>query len=218
MKYKIILVTILISCSCNQEKNNNKRIEVEIIKKDTTLSEKEICKILSDSDIIDLSYVKEHFKDCYTSGISSHKERSNLYFKMDDDYFLGQYNFPYNGEDKKACWMSAQLMIYNNEKPWNYENNTDIFVEITVNNPGIFLFGQIEVTSSLDNVKSKLGEPYREYKDVFIYKFESQNLVVILKIQNNQVICFRAGRYNNEALLNIKSYLPLLLDEMGECE
>lgn len=214
MKYTIILLIILISYSCNQVKNNNKRTEIEITTKDTVILEKEICKRLFNSDIIDLSFIKEHFKDGYTSGISSNKKRSNLYFKMDDDYFLGQYNFPYNGKDEKACWMSAQLMVYNNEKPWNYENDTDIFVETTVNNPGIFLFNQIEVTSSLNEVKLTLGEPYKKYEDFFIYKFDSQNLLTILKIQNKEVVCFRAGRYNNDVLLNIESYLPLLLDEI----
>ncbi|MDL2306150.1 hypothetical protein LJC72_12580 [Bacteroides sp. OttesenSCG-928-D19] len=168
-------------------------------------------------EVVNCFCIKKKFEDFYTSGIGR-KKREPLYIKPYESGFYGGYNLLSSGE-KDECWCSGQMIIYNHEYPWMYDNKTDYFIEITVYNSGIPVFGSIEIGSTKNLLEQTIGTKYCKKKDnLIIYKLDSLNIIALFYIQNDKIGAFRLGRYKSEVLLNIDNYIEDLSNQVEPCE
>ncbi len=113
----------------------------------------------------------------------------------------------------KTCdnFIHAELVVFNDENPWYYNNTTDIFIEMNTHSSGLPIFG-IEVGDSKEKLSNQFGSPDWKYKNVWIYKIAGKtNSLAFFCIRHNGVAWMQFGFYNPAIIENPLNYVTTLL-------
>jgi len=205
----IILAVCLVSCNLkNETKKDNVEITGDSLRQDTAnISKSKDLDFLPPFDVMKL---KQEFEDMVTSTFVSNSD-SKIYARPKEKGYYGKYYLSKYYEIDNEVYMSGSLTIFNDSLPWIYDNKSDIFIELTAEYPGIFIFDKIEVGSDISLVDDYLGKPFFKKDNITIYNYVSTHLIALFKIENNKIMWFRCGYYSDEVINNIEKHLPSLL-------
>jgi hypothetical protein len=196
------------NCNIKHPVKNSIALEKRITNSNTSEhAEKYQDKLLKLKRPFDLNKLKEKYKNYSTSTFLNNKD-SKFYFKPEDHGFFGLYGIVNEYADFEVI---GCLTVFNNETPWNYDNNTDRFIEIYAIKKGIVVFDSIEVGKNFQILINQLGEPTLKLNDYFIYYDKSQT-IAIFKIVNKEIVWFKIGKYNSFILNNFNENIKYLLE------
>lgn len=174
--------------------------------------EKEKLSYLEQTDTppFDLNNLKEKYDrfDGFTSGMVPASECKQFY-RPAEEGFYGGYNLL---EPNAEPGFDGRIIVFNNEYPWYYVNDTDIFIELTAYNPDIVIFENIHVAMAETALKDKLGEPYYDKDGILLYVAKNKNLIAMFKILNSKVKWIRVGYYKDDVLEAPEAYFNILTD------
>lgn len=160
--------------------------------------------------IIDLNKIIEQYQKYSIKGVLK-KEMSAIYYQPDKEesfirYFLIADSIIHN---MPAGDILGTLVIYEVKKS---NHNFFDFIEISTDVPGLPIYNNIEVGTSLSSLKHKLGEPYTVIENIYIYRDDDTLIISLFKIEDNKIKWYKAGRYNKEILADINSNIQVLLN------
>ena len=170
-------------------KEEQKPIEMDSVVQNIVIDTMENVK----AQIIDVYTTKMKYMKYYTSTFLT-AEESKIYHKPNKNGYFGSYDL-FQKEENKPIVLLAEMVIFNDEKPWWFENKTDEFIEITIYHKGILLFDSIGVGDSVKKIVSLLGAPIASSEKTKIFKF--RNYFIAVQVKNNVVEILKAGRYNH---------------------
>ncbi|MDL2306151.1 hypothetical protein LJC72_12585 [Bacteroides sp. OttesenSCG-928-D19] len=211
----IFLLSVFYSCTNNSKVVESKANDFSSVESDPAPIE--VNNPWSNIDVIDLIKVKNDYKDRFTSGIENGSFKCKLYMTPYEGGYYGAYNLLSLGK-KKESGLSAYTVIYNSEWPWMYDNNTDIFIEITIYNSDIFVFGEIEVGTNVSVLNKIFGNSLIKNHEFVIYKNKETNLLAVFRIKNDIIITILVGYYKDEVFFDLDKYFPVLIKGLNECD
>lgn len=212
-KYLFIIVIVGITSSCFSNKKKGQDINdyvndsIAVIITDT-LQEPLIEATSIYETPIDMNSVKKKYTEFSTSGILPISESRHLYKPKDKGYF-GRYNLI----EPQSQQIVGNLIIFNDDKEWQYDNQTDIFIEIKATDKGILVFDDIEVGSELSLLQSKLGKPHNSIDNTLIYRDDKLNTIALFEVKNKKISWFKVGLYNDEFYKDIDTNINKLLKQ-----
>lgn len=214
MKYYIFSYAIFVAFILGACINANKERYDTIIETDTVapLLENTPEEALDeDSSIyfnpLNVSQIKKKYEASSTSGILSNS-KSYKYYKPKEDGFYGFYILISEGVESSPL---GQLVIFNDEKPWWYDNATDIFVAVIAVEKGISVFGDLEVGSTELQLENRLGSPYKKNDNLTIYKDDKTKTIALFRLKDKKITWFRIGKYSDAFYHNIDENIHELL-------
>jgi hypothetical protein len=154
------------------------------------------------SDIpVNIDEVKRKYEKHTTSSIVN-KSEWYKYYRPDTVGFYGDYCLINNDENGESPFV-GYLVVFNNSandaKRWYYYNTSDVFIEITVNTPDLYVYGDICVGSDITHLNRRLGKPNIIINNFHIYSDYVQN-VAIFDISERKIRSIRIGRYNENII------------------
>lgn len=190
MRYLIIFCLFIIGCT-ESTNNQSRTIKTQKEQRASSVIEGESDdKIkIQESDRIkqllenplDIFELKEKY---HATSTFMQSQEAKRYFKPSQDGFLGIYIF---GAD--------ELVVFNNEKPWKYNNKTDIFIEVRANTDFVVAFDSVTVGIGVSDLKKQLGYPQVTKGDLFYYH-NGKHTIATFKISGDTIEKFRVGKYN----------------------
>lgn len=195
-------------CACNKSNklNNSPEYDNNLVK-DTCYGEKTTYSFHKINTPINVLDIKSKFSKYSTSTFLNSNE-CLFYFKPDYEGYYGQYNLI--GEKNWQLSQIAILTVYNHEKPWLYNNRTDIFIEILMNSPDYYVFDSIHIGLSSKEVLRFLGKPKMEKENLMIYT-DTVDMIAIFSINSDTISFIKAGRYKKEIFDNLESNIINLI-------
>jgi len=193
-KIFIVFILLVFTFSCNQKKNsvNKENTSEEIISNNNKPIdiEKEY-SLLSES--IDVQKIKSQLNDVTTTLLS--KDDIMHFPNKVKNNFYGSYTL-IKKNSKGNFRRIGNMVVYDSINPHVYEKETDEFIEITLNKPGINLFdGKLKIGMSLAELIKMFGEDYLKKNNSLI--FLKNNKIAFFKIDNNLVTKIKIGVYKN---------------------
>jgi hypothetical protein len=161
----------------------------------------------SDYRILDVFEIKQRCKPYSTSTFLS-KSKTSIYSSHSENGYFGNYTlFTQQKEnDKVEAVYMGEMVIFNTETPWKYDNKTDEFIEILIVNEGILLFENFGVGMPKHLFVEKLGTPLKSTQNVMVFKVGKYYMSIWL--ENDRANKLKAGHYsNNTSELEIITYL-----------
>lgn len=198
----LLLTQIFMGC-CKKNKSSKIASEIEsylTVVSDSAININEGYRVSSlPYSPFNLNDIKKIYERYFTSGIIPNSE--NKIFKKPTNHkgFFGGYSLTTDNND-----LVGALTVFASGNPWNYYNNTDIFIEICTVSDEVILWDKIKVGMPVDKLKEILGEPQIEDSDYLIYK-KNNNLIALFKYAGSNVIWLRVGYYNDEFWIDIDS-------------
>jgi len=112
---------------------------------------------------VDLKAIKALYRNCcFTSTMAS--LRGNFLWKPDTTKgFFGIYTLLRGGT------LAGNLIVYSDVYPWYYENDTDVFVMISVYDSSIVVMDSVQVGRDTTWLKAYLGPPMLWVRDCWFY-------------------------------------------------
>lgn len=188
----LFLILLLISCSGNEKKiKKEPKITINKNNDSITLQKKEanFSELL-----IDVQKIKKQVEVATTTFLS--KKESSIFLNRKENKFYGQYNLFINDKEEIPTKRVGKLIIYDSINPYIYEKNTDEFVEITLDKPGINLYdGKLKIGMSFNELLNVLGEDYIENGNSLIYS--KNNKTAFFKIEKKLVVKLKIGIYRH---------------------
>ncbi|MDR1984724.1 MAG: hypothetical protein LBQ28_07875 [Prevotellaceae bacterium] len=200
----IIICCITSNCSdikkdkINSINNKNELYEVQTDEK---------IKILN-TNPINVKEVKDRFKEFTTSTILNNTQTS-IYYKPDTVGYYGRYYIVEKKEDKYS--IIGTLSIFNSDRIWDYDNISDIFVEIVINGNSLCVYSSIHIGVNKSVLVKMLGNPLKKTKDHYIYV--NDKTIAIFKIIDEKVVWIKIGRYNDDVIENINENIYELINK-----
>lgn len=189
---------------------NDKKSEIEKSLKESTnnitVVKNHKCNMFKLIQPVSVDSLKNKFREYTTSTLLS-DEQVGL-FNIQSNGFYGQYNL-IDKRDNEFKQVGV-LTIYNNTKPWVFDNNTDKFIEIICLEEGIYAFDNIGVGTEVKDLKIKLGNPDLKKGNYMVYH-DAKNIVAIFRIINGKVDWFKVGYYKSEIVYHIENNIELLI-------
>jgi hypothetical protein len=198
-----------VTISCTKKAQNDKDIEVFNQRKKVSIQQDTSTNILRVIKSLDFLKIKKGFEENSTSTYLDNIQ-DKVYFRPQEKGFYGKYTFLKYCEEKSAMIQVGKMIIFNNIKPWEY-NNTDIFIELTVYTSEITALPDIQVGDNISSLYDCLGEPYRMNDDYICYIYEDIGLLMMFMNVEGKISWFKLGYYKREVLENIDNYIALLL-------
>ena len=170
-----ILFVTSTSCLCKNKEKENSTMKMVKIENECTEVVKEQSYSLPDIPI-NVNEVKQKFEKFTTSAFLNRSE-SKYFYKPDSIGFYGRYNLIGNIENEEL-WHIGGLIVFNNEKPWVYDNKSDFFIEIITDMPDLYVYDKINVGSDVSLLIQCLGKPKLIINDFYVYSDDTQNISI----------------------------------------
>lgn len=156
---------------------------------------------------IDLKQLKKRYENSFTSGMLV-ASRSKQFYRPNNKGFYGHYllfsDLPDDGN------LQGHIVVFNDNYPWFYDNDTDIFIELTAYNPNMVVFGDIHVGVSEQKLRAKFGRPDYDKDCVLLYIAKNRKLIAVFKITDNLIEWLKVGYYNDHILNNPEANIGIL--------
>lgn len=163
----------------------------------------------TDISPVDLKRIKKKYDrfDGFTSGMLGNKE-TKMFYRPAKEGFYGFYSLL--GVLHDDYKIDGELIVFNNEYPWYYDNDTDIFIELTAYGFDILVFEDIHVGMTEQKLRTKLGQPYYDKDGVLLYIAKNKKLIAVFKITDNHIEWLKVGYYNDAILNNPEANISIL--------
>ena len=145
------------------------------------------------AQVINVYRLKKSCTPFSTSTYLSVKD-TKIYYRPNNDGYYGMYHL-FKDRDGNVELM-GEMVIFNDEKPWMFENETDEFIEIITSHAEVLIFDTIGVGANVKTLTTAFGTPVDSVGEIKIFK--SRNCFITAKIEDGIIVILKAGFYNEE--------------------
>lgn len=199
-QYIIILLLLVTSCfiywsiNSNTDSQYNDQVQRVLKEKAVKVQKAEVHPFT-----IDVHKIKKRYQKYSTSSFIPKSQILDIYPYYDEKGYFGRYILitdDLGGADLDE--IVGNMVVFNNEKPWLYDNTTDHFVQIIAASKHLNLFKDINVGDSVSTLLKTWGDPWLQNGECLHY--QKEEYICTFYIIGSIISCYRIGVYNNPTI------------------
>ena len=156
---------------------------------------------------VNVSAVKKKYEGLTTSTILDISS-SRHFYKPDSIGFYGLYILIGDVKNTKTSFV-GKLTVFNNENTWYYNNNSDVFIELVLDDSDLYVYENINIGTDVSILEKKFGNPNLILSNHYVYF--NNNTIAIFEIIEEKIKWIKIGHYSEETVKNIKQNIEELV-------